>query len=203
MKSYRLASLIFCFTAALTNPNYAAILGFYDFEGEVLTPSSVDPGLTFSNFAYDGPGTLQFFAGNGSADAAASNSWTTGGKFEFTVDVASGSKLALGNISFAHRSSGTGPTDAEVLVNGMTIGDFDSFASGVFNLEVASDTLPMDYTGTLTVEILATGATSSGGTWRVDDVTVNGTVLAIPEPRSVSLLLAFLATLIWAVSFRR
>ena len=106
--------------------------------------------------------------------------------YTFSVTVASGYQLNLSSLSFDDRASGTGPATFAVQIS------TNSFASALYDSGGQSThanftTNPMNtlalsasgLTGTVSFRIYAYGATAAGGTWRIDNVNLQGGVDSI------------------------
>jgi hypothetical protein len=165
----------------VTSSAYAVSVAQYNFDGSVATASSVDANATASTFTLN-TGAATFVAGNPSTGQAitGSSGWNgaDGAKFwEFTVTANSGFSLNLSSLTFDDQKSGTGPTSWTLVINGTTI-----ISSQATHAAIASGNNSVSLTGlfvnssSVDVKISAFGATSASGTWRVDNVTLNGTV---------------------------
>jgi hypothetical protein len=136
-----------------------------------------------------GAGAPVYSAGSGGSYFAAST-WTgaTPGAnyFEFTLTPTAGYQIEVTSISFGHRATSTGPT--AFAVRSSSDGFASNLASGTFVNDgfwrasgTMSITLSALSSGT-TFRIYGSGASQAGGTLRLDDVTLNGSVTAVPEP---------------------
>ena len=169
------------FFAAIATASFAASVTQYNFDGSVVTASSVDANATASTFTQSA-GANSFFSGNPSTGQAISGTgWNgaDGAKFwEFTVTANGGFALNLSSLTFDDQKSTTGPTSWTVVVNGTTVlssqATHTSITSG--NNSVSLSGLTFQNLGSVDVKISGFSATSSAGTWRVDNVTLNGTV---------------------------
>jgi hypothetical protein len=81
------------------------------------------------------------------------------------------------------------------LNSGSLINDSNWYASG-------SQSVSMTFSSATTFRLYASGASNAGGTFRVDDFTVNGSVTAVPEPASVAAVFGG-AALVAAMLLRR
>jgi hypothetical protein len=165
----------------------AEILVQYGFEGQVLSPASTHANASASDFSYTGPSTAtNFVLGSGGSGtyAYSSRSWTgsvTNGYFGFSVSIDPGFIVDVSDLSFEEQRSGSGPTNWSVFysTNGtafLPLGAGDSGAAGSFHSQQGNDTEPYDLSGTVYFRIYAINASDGNGTWRLDDVTLNGTL---------------------------
>lgn len=164
----------------------------YDFEGDgvgVSTPSFVDDAISAGPFTLSS-GTTSFVEGDGSAEAISGIGWNgnSGDKtFSFLVTSNTGIEFELTSLSFSHRRSLTGPTSWDVIINGTPVG-----TSPIADVTTWFDVnIPLSgFTGLNSAMVTFTGydAEGSTGTWRLDDVSLDG-LAVVPEP-STWLLLA-------------
>lgn len=165
----------------------------YEFDGDTLAPASVNEHLTASSVEHVGTATRSFVAGN-PGRAYNANQWDTSvlnNYFGFNVTVAPGFVATVTNLTFHQARSDTGPTNWVVRysADGSV---FHTLGEGVTTvgtspwgiLRVANSALPRDLTGTVYLRIYATNASSASGTWRVDNVVLNGT-LRVDDGRRV------------------
>lgn len=177
----------------------------YSFTGNVFTATSAHAQLTAGAFAGSNAPTLTngspvYAAGSGSY--AISQSGFTGSApgtnyFEFTLTPHAGYEVALTSFSFGSRSTGTGPLAYALrssadgysadLAAGTLLNDsaWHSHAPATFTLDAFS-------TAT-TFRLYAWDASAAGGTLRLDDVTLDGSVAAVPEPAVSAVILALAA----------
>ncbi|HVM59821.1 MAG TPA: DNA/RNA non-specific endonuclease [Verrucomicrobiae bacterium] len=137
--------------------------------------------------------TGPFFQGNPTTGYAVSGkSWSTSAGpvtssmpcWAFALTVTNGMQAGLSSLSFDDKASGTGAQDFDVQISRQT--DFSSviYDSGAKTTHSGFTTTPMNtlalsntgLTGTVYFRIYGYGATSASGTWRVDNVNVQGTV---------------------------
>jgi len=168
--------------------------------------TSVASNLTASAFSGNlgtpGPGGTSplYTAGSGGGYFAAA-SWTGtapgSNYFEFTLTPNAGYALSASSMTFGYRATSTGPTSFAVRSS------VDAYASNLASGSITGDSA-WHSSGTLTItmsgintattfRIFGSGASSSLGTFRVDDVTVSGSVAAIPEPSIYAALLGVMA----------
>ena len=182
--------------AAFATATRADIIVLYD-GGEPATtetnaPASVDANVTASLLTASGGRVLTFPAGNSpsSGNAINSSSWTAPGTsyYEFVVSPNSGYTMDFTSLTFDAFRSGSGPTNYYVRYS---VDDFSSnLASGITasafsaNPMVTVSLTDTSVTG-VTFRVFADGTGAAAGTWRIDNVALNGTV--IPEPASMLL----------------
>jgi hypothetical protein len=139
-------------------------------------------------------------AGNGSAESFSSNFWETGDSYQFQVSTLTYSDLIF---SWNQNRSSTGPAnfDLQYSTNGTTFTTFASYVipSGITwssgtpdatNTTVFSQNLSaiaaIENQPTVYFRLTNTSATgATGGTNRIDNVSVEGTV--VPEPATLAL----------------
>lgn len=189
----------------LMNVASQAQLVTYDFEGATALPSQSDGNLGAGVFLRNDGNTASYSAGNGGGDAISGSGWTGSDSssekyWEFTVTANAGVRLDLSALDFDYRSTPTGPTNWEVSINGTTVG------SGTFQndstYQTISAPLSLSDLPSAAVRISGFGASSGGGTLRIDNVMLDGlAVTPVPEP-STWLLLGT-GVLLLAHRFRR
>jgi hypothetical protein len=193
-KSLVLAAVIF--SGALAGN---AQLVTYDFDAGNATPSVVDGDLTAGNFAISA-GNVTFPQGNPTSGSGISgigwNGLAYNKSWSFVVTANPGISFDLFELTFDHRRSGTGPVSWEVSINGTPTGSGSLATADTW----FSESLELSGFNTLesaTVTLTAYGASGSTGTWRLDNVVLDGmTLTVVPEPSTWALLgggLAFLA----------
>jgi hypothetical protein len=178
----------------------AATLGLYNFDGNVLTPSSVDSNLTLSDFSV-GSGISANSGGfaNGSSGRAINyQNWTTATSidtndyYEFTVTPNSNIETTLDSLAFDARRSNTGPQNIEFRSS------LNSYSSSLSanslndtNFSTFTTTLPSasftNLTSPVTFRIYGYSASGTAGTFRLDNVTLYGSTAAVPFEFSPSL----------------
>ena len=148
-------------------------------------------------------------SGNGSAESLSSNNWAVGDYYQFTFETVGYTDLSL---TFDAMSSNTGPRDFKVAysVDGTNFTDVPggtySVANSSFSSLTEQTTTPPRFTfdlsaidaleeqASVTLRLIDAGTTAvnggtvaTGGTSRVDNVTITSPV---PEPASVGLVVA-------------
>lgn len=153
--------------------------------------SSITASVFSGNLGTPGTGGTSplYTAGSGGSYFTAST-WTASAPgtnyFEFTLTPNAGHEFSITTLSFGYRATSTGPTAFAVrsssdsyaanLASGALIGDSTWRPSGTQSITLSG------LNTSTTIRIFGSGASSSLGTFRIDDVTVAGSVAAIPEP---------------------
>ncbi|MBL7817659.1 MAG: T9SS type A sorting domain-containing protein [Saprospiraceae bacterium] len=189
MKKLFLINLLF-FTLFTTQ---SQTLAKWDFEQSTGAPSVTPSNGTASNVTVNASQTASFFAGYNSTKAISTTGFPSTSTpdlnkyFEFTIAPNSGFILNISEISFFVQRSNTGAT-GWVLRSSL-----DNYATNIATNTIAIPTVftaPAHTTGSLTsntpLQSLSTGitfrlygvsASGTSGTMRVDDLTVNGTIV--------------------------
>ncbi|HVM62209.1 MAG TPA: DNA/RNA non-specific endonuclease [Verrucomicrobiae bacterium] len=164
-------------------------LAFYSFNAPAATPDITGSNVTASAVTDANAGSITYYSGNpGEAIASASFTQTAGppttsfSYFTFSLTVSTGYLASLSRISFDDQASKTGPTKFDVQIS--TNASFSStiYDSGEKSAHTAFSTTPMNalslslsnLTGTIYFRIYAYAAGGSGGTWRIDNLNVQG-----------------------------
>jgi hypothetical protein len=133
--------------------------------------------------------------------------------YEFTITPQTGYSLSLSNITFDAGRSSTGPRQFVIRTsNDSFTSNLSGTASGVVSIVSGNVFQFTDNTSTnlvtgqsvslsafsnlttaLTLRIYAYNAELSGGTFRIDNVAINGSVTAIPEPSTYAAIFGALA----------
>ena len=158
-------------------------LAFYDFDGESKEP--VEGADEAGASAIDNrDGDAGFVAGN-PGSAITDTGWrdSDGNFFELTLTPSDDTQLVLTDLAFDERSSGTGPTAFEVDIVDASTGEIlvaaegetdpGSWNSHFLSLGEAGEG---PFQGPVRVRIAAYGADSAQGTWRLDNVHVEGLI---------------------------
>jgi hypothetical protein len=166
----------------------AQVLG-YDFDGPggalELSADTLAPGLSAAPWS-DLDGVLASAAGNPGL-ALSSRSFHDGNGLILALTVLPGYVLTLDGFAFDQRASNTGPTSwglsiaGAELANGTTSTTFAD-RSGVLGLG--------DLAGDIVIAVSGAGASSSAGTWRIDNFSLTGAVNPVPLPPSLLFLLS-------------
>jgi len=189
------ASVVAAVALCLAAAAQADVLVKYDFEGSSLEPVTVHGNISASDMGYDGDGTTGFYQGYPDAGTAwGSTKWPTNGTpddyFGFTITIPTGFVGEVTSLSFAEKRSDKGPTNWVVRysTNGTTfadLGEGDSTSADVWHTHTADDVRPLDLIGTVHLRVYGIRAATNSGTWRVDDVTLNGMVSVDDGTRAI------------------
>ncbi|MGD0058631.1 MAG: DNA/RNA non-specific endonuclease [Verrucomicrobiia bacterium] len=166
-------------------------LAFYNFDADTAIPNITGSNLTVSAVTDANAGAITYYGGNpSSGEAIASSGFTTSAApvttnfsyLAFSLTVSNGYQAALSSLSLDDRASSTGPTKFDVQIS--TNAGFSSmiYDSGEKSTHTAFSTTPMNtfalsisnLTGTVYFRIYAYAAGGSGGTWRIDNLNVQG-----------------------------
>lgn len=166
-------------------------LGMYQFEAAAACPvTAIDVTAQPAN------ATFSIFSSEGTTCAPANNvfnnsGWNTGASIDpteynqFTVKPAECFALNLTNLSFLHRTSGTGGTPTVTVRSSL-----DNFTSNVFTATIVTagqdenvtNALPAAFSNiadSVTFRFYVTNIGQSGSTYRMDNVRLNGTTDAL------------------------
>lgn len=176
-------------------PLRAQILSTWTFEGDNPNPSSVAANVTAGNAAFgSGNTSVAYATGFPAGRGWGASGWTTGTSpdlgdyMEVSLTAAAGYQLDINSITFEERRSSTGIRTFEVRSS------IDGFASAIGTPTSVPDdeqwrpqsvsTLGVinNQTATVTFRIYGYSAEAAAGTWRFDDITVNGIVEPVPLP---------------------
>ncbi len=162
----------------------------YDFEdvGGSSTPAATtsDPDLSPLDFTILN-GTASFFTGNGTPFGISGTGWdgSLGSQYFIAEFSPTGlNQVTLSEVTFDTRRSGTGPLNMTVRIfhngvdTGFDPGSFTVGASGVYTAQTIAITGngAGPFTGDVELRILADGVASSGGTLRIDNFVLEGSV---------------------------
>ncbi|WP_020538438.1 T9SS type A sorting domain-containing protein [Lewinella cohaerens] len=177
----------------------SAQLATWDFEGETTAATSMATNVT-ATAAVFGPnvGNVSFPSGNGSTDSYSGNNWPTGGiaadrYLEVIVEADPCFTLNVTGISFDERRSGTGP--ATLFVIWSTVDAFvpNSGYGGSVDTPIPDNTSWRTQTfmqplsnSKIIFRIFGYNAEGSTGTWRFDNIEIQGTVIENTEAPEVT-----------------
>jgi hypothetical protein len=156
-----------------------------------------------------GSGSPVYAAGSGGSFFTATT-WTGAAPgsnyFQFTITPDSGYSISATTLTFGYRATPTGPTayairsSADSYTANLASGSFtnDGNWSSVGSISITLSGL----VSATTLRLYGSGASAAGGTLRVDDVGLSGSVTAIPESSTYAAILGTL-TLLGVVIWRR
>lgn len=176
---------------------YADVIALYQFDSSSIASSDTALNSTAGNFQRDGADLTGFAGGNGGGTAANGNAWNVGtgtadwSWFGFTLAVDSGYTFNFESLAFDQRKSSTGPANYAVYYNdgaGFTLVQTEALGSSTaWSTFTANANTFSSTASSIAFRIYGYNSTASAGTWRNDNVTLNGTVV-VPEPGSMALL---------------
>ncbi len=171
-------------------------LAFWNFDSSTPNANTIAANVaaapvTLSNVG----GSLTYFAGNGSSgEAIASTGFTTNAGpptasysyFAFALTITNGYSASLSSIRFDDRASTTGPQSFDVQISQQLNFSTVIYDSGAQGTHQAFTTSPMNsltltnagLTGTIYFRIYGYAAGGTAGTWRIDNLNIQGTVAA-------------------------
>ena len=185
--------LLICIASGLTIAvAFAQTLAQWNFDASTNTPTTSPANATISAAAWTTDATTTYSAGvTGQAMSTTkfnTASINTAKYLQFSVTPSANYGMVLGSISFYDQRSGTGPT-SWVLRSSL-----DNYAANL----TAAMTPPTAFAATpnsvdlgiefqniatpVTFRIYAYGASSSVGTWRIDDLTIQGSLFDVSTP---------------------
>lgn len=207
LRKTAIATFLFSGTVALTNlPAHALTLGTYNFDTNTGAPSGVDSNLTFSNFTATGltavtGGAVPGFSTGVAGSAINYSNWATGAidpnskYYSFTVTPSSGTQISLNSLVFAAQRSTQGPQTIEIrssvdnyaasltftapIPPGTAAIANPSFTS--YTVSLASPSL-QNLTSDVTFRIYGYNTGATGGTLRLDNVVLDGTMQPVAVP---------------------
>jgi PKD repeat protein len=167
-------------------------LAYWNFDGSTPVATSVMTGITASSVTTSNTGAIQYFNGNPSSGQAIATTGfqtsagpptTSTSCFTFSLVVANGSQASLSSLSFDDGRSGSGPANFTVQIS--QAGDF---SSGIYtsaqqtshtSVTAGANSFPLalsNLTGTIYFRLYGYSAGGSGGTWRIDNLNIQGSV---------------------------
>jgi hypothetical protein len=142
-----------------------------------VAPTTMDANLNTSSWSNSNSAWTSFAGSSGQA-ISLDNSFGTP-TITLTFNVSAGYQLSVTQFNFWRRRSTTGAQNWSMIINGISVGSgtvpTTGSAVGITNVSNAVNNL----TGLVTVTLSLSGATGVGGTFRLDDFTLYGTVTPI------------------------
>ncbi|MFA5252102.1 MAG: PEP-CTERM sorting domain-containing protein [Phycisphaerae bacterium] len=198
MKKLIVMAVIVLMFNGLTQASVIAKYEFGDYPSYTLDPSIQGEHIIASDFGYFGDGTTDFadHSENGGAYQAYGG-WPddeyTADYFHFTITIEPGWSLDLDKQSIwfdASIGSMTGPWSAKVTYLGSSeipIGNEFEIGGGWYTYKTYQSVPSAGLTGEVEFRIYGNDATS-GGSFSIDNVILNGSINQIPEPATMCLL---------------
>lgn len=166
----------------------------YDFEsgvaGSPADASFVDGDLSTSSFSVNAGRAITYPGGN-PGQAISATGWTgnEGDKYmEFTLSANTGVTFDIVQLSFDYRSTGSGPTQWSISINGNSAG------SGTFLTDLAYHSESVDLStfpglSSANVRLNGFGTTQGQGRLSIDNFSLDGlTFVQVPEPSTWALM---------------
>lgn len=175
------AACLFAPAAVVFAPAQAATLASWDFDApDGSFSSAVDtlaPGASVGEWS-DADGTLTSFGSSGNR-AIGARAFDNGNRLSVTVNA--GGPFVLDELRFEQQASASGPKTWTARINGTVV------ASGSTATTLTAVVVPLALTSSLfELSFEGLGATSSQGTWRLDNVALAGTS-PVPVPAALPL----------------
>ena len=179
---------------AIASVAQAELLASWTFAGGAGTASANGSAanigeITVGNLVRTGLGMASTAAGQFS-----SNGFNDGGSIDFSLVVNANYQIAGASLnSTSIQGSNTGPGTTQWQLNGVDAGAplvrtasaSTAWGAALGDIDAGSHTLSMIAVGTANV---TGGAISAAGSYRINDLTLNGDIVAVPEPATMSLL---------------
>lgn len=157
-----------------------------------VVPTTFDANLNTSSWI-NSAGAWTSFAGSAGEALSMNNSGGTP-TITLTFNVASGFEMSVSAFNFWRQRSTTGAQSWSMTVNGIAVGSGTVPTAGAAIGDTNVSNAVNNLTGTITVVISLSGATG-GGTFRLDDFTLNGTVTSTAPPTIVPTITSSIANL--------
>ncbi|MGN6532339.1 MAG: T9SS type A sorting domain-containing protein [Ginsengibacter sp.] len=138
-----------------------------------VQPGNLHPSITNSIWSNSTDNWTSFAGSSGQAIGLRNNAVIT-----LSFQLSSGYKLALSQFSFWCQSSSTGAQNWSMTINEIPVGSGAVPQTGKSTGNVNVMNPVNQLSGLITIEITLTGATSGSGTFRLDDFTLIGSVIA-------------------------
>ncbi|MFT3908120.1 MAG: autotransporter-associated beta strand repeat-containing protein [Ferruginibacter sp.] len=181
--------LFFLLLLVAVNQLKAQIIYQHDFGSTTISahPYTTPPptingnlsGSSWTNTQNPSPAWTSFAGSAGQAIALNNSGGTPSPTITLSLTVAPGFQANVTSFSFWRRQSGTGATNWSMTINGIAVGSGTVPTTGANTGTLAVASPVNNQTGSLTVVLSLSGA-SGTGTFRLDDFTLNGTVVAAP-----------------------
>ena len=171
---------------------FAQTLAQWNFDASVNTPTTVPANATISAAAWTADATTTYPAGVTGQSMSTTKfntaSINTAKYLQFSVTPSANYGMVLGNISFYDQRSGTGPTswvlrsslDGYAANLTAVMATSTAFAATPNSVDLGIDF--QNITTPVTFRIYAYGASGSTGTWRIDDLTIQGSLFDVSNP---------------------
>lgn len=157
-----------------------------------LQPDSQAGALAVADLTANGaaPDSATGYTAGSGGQSVSANGWNGSTNFwQVAITIQPGLTLQITGVYFATRSSATGPTNWSLAYSADGYGS--SLAGGGLRtnatFEAATATVSaVAATNTLAVRLYGSGAASAAGTWRLDDLTLQGVIAVDPAANLVS-----------------
>lgn len=140
-----------------------------------VIPTTLDSNLSSSSWTTSYSGFTNYVGATGQALSLASTTSGGSGTYTLTFNVNSGYSCNITSFNFWRQRSSSGPSGMSMTINGTSVGSIlatPTTGSYIGNTNVSGFS---NLSGTITIVLTISGGT--GGTFRLDDFTLNGTVV--------------------------
>lgn len=145
-----------------------------------VPPTSINSNLSSSSWSTSNSGGFVDFAGSAGKALSVTLSATGTITYTLSINISPISTVDVSSFSFWRRRSSTGPTGWSMTINSISVGSGIMSGTGGASTGTVSVSSPVqNLTTTLNVVLTITGG-NSGGTFRLDDFTLNGIVTSPP-----------------------
>jgi len=175
----------------------ATLIVQYTFDGGTKKPFAKSPEITASDFGSLN-NTIVFVNGNPSSGKAVEDTgWKDSGNyFYYSLTPSEGYRLNLTNLTFDHKKENSGAKRWDVTYRVGSTGAFTNVGNGSAdnvtwisaNDNLSGITALQNTANTIYFRIVASEASNNGKKWDLDNVTLTGDVLMIPEPTTIAIL---------------
>lgn len=193
---------------------HAQTLGIYNFPADITDVPTAEH-ATFTPLAGVNTSVTRLSSGQASISnwVTSDSAPDTSEYVSFTLQANDSYALDLTSLSFKSSRSSTGPAyfSVALFIDGVLRETSESFESSSTSTTTSSmpeflfnfdDTSDISATQLVEFRFYGWGGSSTAGTLRLDDITINGSVNAVPEPASFALL-GGLAVIAFAATRRR
>ncbi|MBU6158927.1 MAG: DUF1533 domain-containing protein, partial [Bacteroidetes bacterium] len=150
-------------------------------------PNTFDENLSSSSWTNSLNTNFTASAGNSGTSLSVSNSGSSNYSYTLTFNVSSGYELSVTSFSFWRVRSNNGPQNWSMTINGTSVGSGTVPTTGAAISQTNVSNTISKLTGQVTIVLSLSTISGTGGTFRLDDFTLNGNVTCItPSNKTVA-----------------